>query len=63
MEKCETCGYIGYHNSLCPNNIINVEAFIYRHEQTDEEYYEEQLGDKTRNDIEAFFYNEECGDR
>lgn len=63
MTKCEICGYEDYHNTLCPNNIINSDSFIYRQEQTDEEYFEEQIGNGTRKEIEAYLYNEECGDR
>jgi len=29
----------------------------------DEEYFEEQIGNGTREEIEAYLFNEECGDR
>lgn len=35
----------------------------YVNDQSDEEYYNDQFGNGTREDIEAFFYNDECGNR
>ena len=57
--RCGICGYTEGHGSMC--DFVNLVSNS--HTQTDEEYFEEQIGNGTREDIEAFFYNEECGDR
>ena len=63
LKPCPICNCVDGHNSLCPHNILNSDAMSYRMEQSDEEYFEEQIGNGTREDVEAYFFNEECGDR
>jgi hypothetical protein len=65
LEKCKTCGHeLPRHNSMCPDNIVNSDAFQYRHSQMDEledEFYNAIGGDI--NNITGYLFDQECGDR
>jgi hypothetical protein len=62
IMNCENCN-IPTHCSMCSENVLNSDVMIYRAEQSDEQYFEEQIGNASREEIAAFLYNEECGDR